>query len=100
MTWAPQSLWGFNNTGFMSLWGSRPQASACSAVERPISPPSTVTALFSAMFWGLNGATGTPWRASQRHRAATTVVLPASEVVPCTIRVGIYSSTPFWALMP
>ncbi len=66
----------------MSLWGSTPAASACSAVERPISPPSTVTALLSAMFCGLNGATDTPRRASTRHSPATTVLLPASEVVP------------------
>jgi len=69
----------------MSLCGSMPQARAWRAVERPISPPSSVTALFRAMFWGLNGATEMPWRWSQRHRAATMVLLPESEVVPMTI---------------
>ena len=44
---------------------------ACSAWARPISPPSAVTALFSAMFCGLNGATRTPrapQQAAQRRR--------------------------------
>ena len=47
---------------------------------------SGVTAELSAMFWALNGATRTPRRASSRHRPVTTVVLPASLVVPQTIR--------------
>jgi hypothetical protein len=64
-----------------------PAARACNACARPISPPSDVTALFKAMFCGLNGTTRTPARASSRHSAATTVDLPASEVVPCTINV-------------
>jgi hypothetical protein len=38
------------------------------------------------MFCGLNGATRTPRRFKTRHIAATSVDLPASEVVPCTIR--------------
>jgi hypothetical protein len=59
MTCAPVSLLGLSRTGFMSVWGASPAACACSACARPISPPSTVTALFSAMFCGLNGATGT-----------------------------------------
>ncbi|MCY1295626.1 hypothetical protein D9M70_449740 [compost metagenome] len=87
ITWAPMSVLGLSSTGFMSVWGARPQAWACTAWARPISPPSAVTALFSAMFCGLKGATATPWRLSQRHRAVTSVLLPASEVVPCTIRV-------------
>ena len=49
---------------------------------RPISPPSAVTALLSAMFCGLNGATRTPRRCSTRHRPATSVLFPASEGVP------------------
>jgi len=71
----------------MSVCGATPAAIACSAWARPISPPSAVTALLSAMFCGLNGATRTPSRLSSRHSAATTVLLPASDVVPCTIRV-------------
>ena len=34
----------------------RPQARACSACARPISPPSTVTAALLDIFCGLNGA--------------------------------------------
>lgn len=37
------------------------------------------------MFCGLNGATRTPRRTRMRHKAATSVVLPASEVQPCTM---------------
>lgn len=36
------------------------------------------------MFCALNGATRTPWRASQRQMPAVTTLLPASEVVPAT----------------
>ena len=36
------------------------------------------------MFCALNGATRTPLRASNRHNPATTIDLPASEVVPAT----------------
>src|SRR6185437_8953857 len=88
MTCAPVSDEGLSNTGFMSLCGATPAAMACKACARPISPPSIVTALFKAMFCGLNGATRTPSRLSRRHSAATTVLFPASEVVPCTISTG------------
>ncbi|MNF78787.1 hypothetical protein D3C84_609830 [compost metagenome] len=81
------SLLGLSSTGFMSVCGASPAAWACTAWARPISPPSAVTALLSAMFCGLNGTTPTPWRLSQRHSAVTRVLLPASEVVPCTIKV-------------
>src|SRR3989338_3864509 len=87
MTCAPVSLFGLSSTGFMSVCGARRAACACTACARPISPPSPVTALFSAMFCGLNGATFTSCRTSQRHKAATSVLLPASEVVPCTMIV-------------
>src|SRR5574343_1137985 len=86
MTWARLSVVGLSSTGLKSVWGGRPQASACSAWARPISPPSTVTAELSAMFCGLKGATRTPRRLRMRHRAATSVDLPASEVVPWTMR--------------
>src|SRR3990172_7784956 len=85
MICAPMSELGLSSTGFMSVCGGTPAACACSACARPISPPSAVTALFNAMFCGLNGATRTPRRRSTRHRPATSVLLPASEVVPCTI---------------
>ena len=55
----------------------------------PISPPSALTALFKAIFCGLNGATRAPARRAKRHRPATKVLLPASEVVPCTIKVPL-----------
>ena len=41
----------------MSTCGSTPAASACATWARPISPPSRVTKLLSAMFCALNGAT-------------------------------------------
>lgn len=87
MTCAPVSLLGLSSTGFMSTVGARPAACACRACARPISPPSAVTALLSAMFCGLNGATRTPARCAMRHRPATSVLLPASEVVPWIISV-------------
>src|SRR5690606_2232983 len=87
ITCAPISLLGLSNTGFISVCGASLAAWACTACARPISPPSAVTALLSAMFCGLNGATATFWRASQRHSAVTRVLLPASEVVPWTIKV-------------
>src|SRR3989338_6435132 len=89
ITWAPVSLLGLSSTGFISVCGASPAAWACTAWARPISPPSAVTALLSAIFCGLNGTTLTPWRLSQRHSAVTKVLLPASEVVPCTINVLI-----------
>ncbi len=46
-----------------------------------------------AMFWGLKGATRTPCWASQRHRAVTSRLLPAFEVVPCTINVRAVTSS-------
>ena len=48
---------------------------------------SAVTAALSAMFCGLKGATCSPRRRRMRARPATSVLLPASEVVPCTISV-------------
>ena len=61
---------------------------------RPISAPSAVTNELSDMFCALNGATRTPWRASQRHSPAVRTLLPASEVVPAT------SSAPFIGAVP
>jgi hypothetical protein len=96
MTCAPMSVFGFNNTGFISVCGSRKHAAACTACARPISPPSTVTALFSAIFCGLNGATRIWRRTNARQIPVTSVLLPASEVVPCTMRVFVMpDSNPF-----
>ena len=82
ITCAPRSLVGLSSTGFRSVCAAIPAATACNAWARPISPPSTVTALLSAMFCGLNGATRTPARRASRQRPATSVLLPASDVVP------------------
>ncbi|MGY3466322.1 hypothetical protein ACVW0I_003193 [Bradyrhizobium sp. LM6.11] len=60
ITCAPTSVSGFSSTGFMSVCGSTPAASAWSAWARPISPPSTVTAALFDMFCGLNGSTRRP----------------------------------------
>ena len=49
-TWAPTSDCGLSRTGFMSTEGGTPQALACSAWARPISPPSDVTAALFDMF--------------------------------------------------
>src|SRR3979411_67393 len=43
-----------------------------------------VTAELLDMFCALNGATLTPLRARSRHNPATTIDLPASELVPAT----------------
>jgi len=44
------------------MWtlGAIPQARACKAWARPISPPSAVTAALFDMFCGLNGRTVSP----------------------------------------
>ncbi len=72
----------------MSTLGSTPAASACAACDRPISPPSAVTAALSAMFCDLKGATRYPARAKRRQRAAARTLLPTPEPVPWTIRQG------------
>src|SRR4051794_13671819 len=69
----------------MAASGTTPAAAAWAACARPISCPDGVTTELSDMFWALNGATRTPRRASTRHRPATTVDLPALDVVPQTI---------------
>ena len=79
-----RSLPGLSSTGLNATLGASPHACACIAWARPISPPSAVTTELLLMFCALNGATDTPWRASQRQRPATSALLPASEVVPAT----------------
>src|SRR5665213_1725271 len=49
----------------------KPQARACSAWARPISPPSAVTAALFDMFCGLNGRTRSPRRAGAGVHPAT-----------------------------
>ena len=46
----------------MCTEGAMPQARACKAWARPISPPSAVTAALLDMFCGLNGRTVRPRR--------------------------------------
>src|SRR5215813_6152934 len=84
-TCAPTSLCGFSRTGFMCTDGVTPQARACSAWARPISPPSTVTAALFDMFCGLKGSTRTPRRVAARARPATMSDLPTSEPAPWII---------------
>lgn len=85
MTWLPVSLLGLRSTGFIRTSGSAPAAWACTAWARPISSPSRVTWLFNAMFWLLNGAARYPSWAKIRHRAAHSRLLPAPDMVPCTM---------------
>src|SRR3982074_1311624 len=70
--------------GLNRTLGASPAARACMACARPISPPSVVTAELLDMFCALNGATRMPLRANSRHRPATTIDFPASDVVPAT----------------
>ena len=89
-TWLEWSLPGLSSTGLNRTSAGIPQAAACIACARPISPPRpsgpTTTAELLDMFWALNGATRTPRRWSQRQMPAVTTLLPASEVVPATSR--------------
>src|SRR5882757_8974953 len=75
---------GLSRTGLNRTLGARPAARACMACARPISPPSAVTAELLDMFCALNGATRIPLRDNSRHNPATTIDLPASDVVPAT----------------
>ena len=77
---------GLSSTGFIAASGSARQALAWTHWARPISAPSRQTMELFDMFCALNGATRTPCRASHRHSAAVTRLLPASEVVPATSR--------------
>ena len=85
ITCEPLSVVGLSSIGFMQTSGSRPQASACITCARPISSPSFVINEFSAMFCDLNGATRQPSCLKILHKPATTRLLPALDIVPCTI---------------
>src|ERR1700722_8361894 len=89
MICAAPSDCGFSRTGFMSLVEAMPQARACKAWARPISPPSAVTAALFDMFCGLNGRTLRPRRVKARPRPATISDLPTSEPVPCSIKARV-----------
>src|SRR5947207_13681394 len=80
---------GFSNTGFMSIAGGAPQARACKACARPISPPSAVTAALFDMFCGLSGRTLRPRRVNTRASPATSSDFPTSEPVPCSIKARV-----------
>ena len=56
----------------MRTSGAMPHASACMIWARPISSPSAVTPLLSAMFWLLKGATRRPSCESTRHSPAAS----------------------------
>src|SRR5260221_10926390 len=66
----------------MSAIGGKPQASACIACERPISPPSTQGKELFDMFCALNGATRSPRRSSIRQNAAVNQLFPTCDAVP------------------
>ena len=70
----------------MAASGSARAAMAWIHWARPISAPSAVTMELSDMFCPLKGATLMPWRARRRQSPTTRVDLPASEVVPHTMR--------------
>src|SRR6201993_4709871 len=88
-TCAPTSVSGFSSTGFMSVCGATPAASACNAWARPISPPSTVTAALFDMFCGLKGITRRPRREAARARPATMRDFAPSEPVPWIINARV-----------
>ncbi len=92
-TWLVRSLPGLSSTGFIAASGSARAATAWIHWARPISRPSAVTIELFDMFWALNGATRMSRRASTRHRPVVTTVLPASEVVPSTIRRPFIADT-------
>src|SRR5258708_24787041 len=83
----------------MSALALTPQARACSAWARPISPPSTVTAALFDMFCGLNGLTWRPRRLKARARPATRSDLPTSEPVPWIISAGTRAGRRMVALL-
>ena len=80
----------------MSLTGSSPAACACIACARPISRPSAVTKLLSAMFWLLKGATEYPSWTRTRARPATSRLLPTLDMVPWIINGLAVIAAPFF----
>ena len=82
MICAPISVCGLSSTGFMCTDGGTPQARACNACARPISPLSGVTAALLLMFCGLNGRTLRPPRANARQSPVTSSDFPTFEPVP------------------
>ena len=66
----------------MRTSGAMPHASACMIWARPISSPSAVTPLLSAMFWLLKGVTRRPSCESTRHSPAASRLFPTFDMVP------------------
>ena len=79
------SVEGFSNTGFISVWGIIPHASACTACALPISPPSGVEKEFKDIFCALKGAGRYPSCRNIRQKAVLRMLFPASEQVPTNI---------------
>src|SRR3989304_8870637 len=96
-TWELLPPLGFSSTGFISAVGSIPAAFAWMACAIPISLPSRVIQELRLMFWALNGAT-LYFLESILHRAVTSMLLPAWELVPITMRFFVISilSYPLW----
>src|SRR6266487_6039211 len=78
----------------MSITGATPQARACNAWARPISPPSAVTMALFDMFCGLNGRTLRPRRVKARASPAASSDFPTSEPVPCSISARVMLAPP------
>ena len=82
ITWARLSVEGFSSTGLKSVCGG--DAGGQRLQRLGAADLATIDGYrrIQAMFCGLNGATREPRRLRMRHSAATSVVLPASEVQP------------------
>ena len=98
-TWLPVSELGLSRMGFIRTSGSSRQAWAWTTWARPISPPARVTNELSDMFWALNGATRRPSWKRMRHSAAVRMLLPALELVPWSIRAGVFRGS-WWGSRP
>ena len=99
-TWLCVSRSGFSSKGLWRTSGCVRAARAWKYCALPISPPwskparpATTRALL-LMFCALNGATLSPWRAYQRHRAVASQLLPAPLVVPRTMTLRAVTSVP------
>ncbi len=83
-TWLRVSASGLSSRGFMRTSGTALAARAWKYWAEPISPMATTRALL-LMFCALKGATFSPCRAYQRHKAVASQLLPAPLVVPSTM---------------
>lgn len=69
----------------------RPAVHHHQRLRRPLPAPQRVRPARD-LFWALNGATGIPCRASQRHSPAAITLLPASELVPATSSAPLHQT--------